>query len=920
MRKFLALMLLYFMRFALWFRYRVTIKGLEHINPSVLNKPGGILFLPNHPTIFVDPTLITLAIWKKYPIRPVIVEYMYYTPLIHTLMRFMDALPIPNFVTSSNSLKKKRADQVLETIIEDLKQQQNFLIYPAGKTKHQAREIIGASGVHRIIQSVPEANVVLVRTTGLWGSRFSRALTAGHAPPTMFETIFWGMKKVFKNLLFFTPRRHVTIEFVPAGPYFPYQASRLEMNRYLEKWYNRPDGILPQTGEEPGESLYLVSYSMWSEELPEVQSREKTMEEINLSTIPAVIQDKIKHKLSEMTQVPASEIDAGMDLAGDLGLDSLDNAELITFLDDQYDLSGVPVSELTTVGKLMALAAKQMSFGEEVEECHINLANWEKPRAHIRATIAEGNTIPEVFLNCCAKRGKEAACGDNTAGILTYADAKLRVLLLAEYIRKLPGNYIGILLPSSVAAYLTILACQLAGKVPLLVNWTVGPRHLESVVALSQVKVILSSWSFLDRLDNVDLNGIEDLIVMLEDVKRQFTLTDKLKAFVRSKMGTRSLLSLFNIQDLGKEAQAVLLFTSGTENMPKGVPLSHENVLSNQRASLEMVKLCEDDILLGMLPPFHAFGFTLSGILSLLSGIRVAYYPDPTDSKGLARAIERWQATVICGAPTFLKGIFKNSVPEQLKSLHVCFTGAEKAPRDLFEIVNALGHCRLLEGYGITECSPVITANMTGDQKNGVGQPLLGVKLCIVHLDTHEPLQIGQQGLIVTKGPNVFRGYLNKGISSPFLTVNGEQWYSTGDLGYLDGEGNLILSGRLKRFIKVGGEMISLAAIEDALQKTLSKKGADSEDGPLLAVCAKEEAGEKTKIFVFTRFPSSIEEVNRSLKEAGFSNLVKAFRVQELAEIPLMGSGKINYRALEGQIPVLNPVENKAYCKSGLIN
>lgn len=901
------------MRFALWFRYRVTIKGLDQINPTILNKPGGVLFLPNHPTIFVDPTLVTLAIWKKYPIRPVIVEYMYYTPLIHTIMRFMDALPIPNFGTSSNSLKKKRADKVVETIIEDLKHKENFLIYPAGKTKHQAREVIGASGVHRIIQSVPEANVVLVRTTGLWGSRFSRALTAGHAPPTMFETIFWGMKKVLKNLLFFTPRRNVTIEFVPAGPDFPYQASRLEMNRYLEKWYNRPDGILPQTGEEPGESLYLVSYSRWKEELPEIQSRERMIENIDLSKIPTPIQDKVKHKLSEMTQISMHEIDPEMDLAGDLGLDSLDNAELITFLDDQYDVSGVPISELTTVGKLMALAAKQVFFGEDSEESHINLANWKKPHAHKRAAVAEGKTIPEVFLNCCAKMGKEAACGDNTAGILTYADAKLRVLLLAEYIRKLPGNYIGILLPSSVAAYLTILACQLAGKVPLLVNWTVGPRHLESVVALSQVQVVLSSWSFLDRLDNINLDGIEDLIVMLEDVRRQFTLIDKVKAFIRSKMGTQALLSLFNIQNLGKEAQAVLLFTSGTENMPKGVPLSHENVLSNQRASLEMVKLYEDDILLGMLPPFHAFGFTLSGILSLLSGIRVAYYPDPTDSKGLARAIERWKATVICGAPSFLKGIFKNAKPEQLKSLHVCFTGAEKAPRDLFEMVNALGHCQLLEGYGITECSPVITANMTGDQAKGVGQPAPGVKICIVHLDTHEPLPIGQQGLILTKGANVFSGYLNKGISSPFLTVNGEQWYSTGDLGYLDAEGNLILSGRLKRFIKMGGEMISLAAIEDALQKTLGKKATNIEEGPILAVCAKEEAGEKTKILVFTRFPTSVEEVNRSLKEAGFSNLVKAFKVQELAEIPLMGSGKTNYRALEAQIPALLQSQQEFY-------
>lgn len=904
MRNFLALALLYLMRFSLWFRYRVTIKGAEHLNPRELNKPGGVLFLPNHPTVFVDPTLVTLAIWKKYPIRPVIVEYMYYTPIIHTIMRFMNALPIPNFVNSSNSLKKKKADRVIESIIEDLRKKENFLIYPAGKTKHQAREVIGASGVHRIIHAVPEANIVLVRTTGLWGSRFSRALTGG-APPDMFGTIWWGIKVVFKNLLFFTPRRQVTVEFVPAGPDFPYEASRLEMNRYLEKWYNRPDGILPQHGEEPGESLYFVSYSMWRDELPQIPSAQRMEADIDFSKISASIQEKVKKKLSEMTQMPVDQIRLDMDLAGDLGLDSLDNAELLSFLDEQFDVAGVPVHEITTVGKVMALAAKQISFGEQIKEDRVDISQWDKPRPHQKAALPPGKTIQEVFLNCCQKMGKQVACGDTAAGVLTYADAKLRVLLLAEYIRQLPGDYIGILLPSSVASYLTVLACQVAGKIPLMVNWTVGPRHLESVVALSQVRVVLSSWAFLDRLDNVDLNGIEDLIVMLEDVRRQFTLKDKLRAYYLSKLGTESLLSIFHIQEKSADSPAVLLFTSGTESLPKGVPLSHANILSDQKGAVDMVGLFQDDVLLGMLPPFHSFGFTVSGILPLLSGIRVAYFPDPTDGKGVARAIEQWKATLACGAPSFLKGIFKNAEPNQLKTLRLCFTGAEKASEELFHMVNKLGHCCLLEGYGITECSPILTANLSGNQAEGVGQPLPGVELCVVTIETHQPVPQGQQGLILARGPNVFSGYLNKGISSPFISVHGKEWYSTGDLGYLDPEGNLILSGRLKRFIKIGGEMISLAAIEDALQKTFGQKVKPQEEGPILAVCAKEEAGEKTKIIVFTLFPATIEEANRALKEAGFSNLVKIFMVQQLDKIPLMGTGKVNYRALEAQMPDL---------------
>lgn len=907
-KKFFALLLLVLIRSALWFRYKVTVKGLDQINPAILNKPSGVLFLPNHPAIFVDPTLIALAIWKKYKIRPIITEYMYYTPLIHTVMRLMDALPMPNFSSSSNTLKKKRADRLLQTVIDNLKKNDSFLIYPAGKTKQQAREIIGGSAVHNIIQAVPDVNVVLVRTTGLWGSKFSRGLTAGQNPPYMFHTIFWGVKKVFQNLLFFTPRRHVTIEFAPAGPDFPLQGSRLEINRYLENWYNKSGPFAEKNEQEGIEELSLVSYSMWKEELPEVAVKESLETEINLSKISLSIQEKIKNKLSEMTQMPVEQITPDMDLAGNLGLDSLDAADLLSFLDEQFGTTGIPINELTTVGKVMALAAKQISFREEgAEEEEKDISHWNKGVSHKLAKIAPGSTIHEVFLNCCAEMGDRAASGDDRGGIVTYRQAKLRVILLAEYIKKLPGESIGILLPSSTTSYLTILACQLAGKIPVMINWTMGPRHLESVVSLSHIGTVLSSWSFLDKLDNIDLSPVEDLIIMLEDVKQELTIKDKLQAWALSKLSTKQILSRFKTDKKPEESGAVLLFTSGTESQPKGVPLTHKNILNNQRASLEAVELFQDDVLLGILPPFHAFGFTLSGLLPLLSGIRAAYYPDPTNGKGLARSVQKWKASLICGAPAFLKGLFKNALPQQLSTLRIVVTGAEKAPDELFTMVAALKNCHLIEGYGITECSPVITINKKGDPSKGVGHPLANVALSIVNLDTHEPVVQGESGLILIRGPNVFAGYKNQGISSPFIKVGGEPWYNTGDLGFLTSDGALVLSGRLKRFVKIGGEMISLSAIESTLQKIGEKKAVTSGDGsngegPSLAVCAKEEAGEKTRIFVFTCFPTSIEELNISLRQAGFSNLVKIYQTEQIEHIPLMGSGKIYYRELEKKI------------------
>jgi long-chain-fatty-acid--[acyl-carrier-protein] ligase len=763
-------------------------------------------------------------------------------------------------------------------------------------------QIGGASAVHRIIQEVPEANVVLVRVKGLWGSSFSRAYL-GKAPP-IFPTMWTGIKEAFKNLLFFSPRRTVIIEFVPAPADFPYQASRLELNRYLEKWYNQPDGLTQQDGNESGDSFIQVSYSLWRKKYPQMQQGEIVADErIKLEEISPAIKEKVIKKLSEITEISPESIKPGMSLATDLGLDSLDTAELAAFLSDQFDIPSAPVSELTSVEKVLAIASKQIVCKDEQQEEMTNLKNWKKTPPKARAYVAEGNTIPEVFLNNCARMGKAIACGDNRSGVLSYPQLKMRVLLLADYIRHLPGDYIGIFLPASVGANILVLASHLAGKIPVMINWTVGPRHLETVVKLSNVQKVLSSWGFLDRLDNIDLDGLEDRLIMLEDARHEFGLFDKLRAYWRSKLSTKKILKLFNVDQLEGENLAVLLFTSGTESMPKGVPLTHENILSNQRDVLESIDLYTDDVFFGVLPPFHAFGFTVSSLIPILAGVKAAYTPNPTDGKNLAREFVQWGITVMCGAPTFIKGLLRASTPETVKTMRLCATGAEKAPPELFKQIEELGKGdTLVEGYGITECSPVLTFNRKGEPTKGVGKPLPHVELCVVHPETMAPMPTGAQGLILARGPNVFSGYLNPGILSPFVTLNGVQWYKTGDLGNLDEENRLTISGRMKRFIKIGPEMVSLASIEDALLQAAEKRGWPvSQEGPSLAVSAKELPGEKPKITLFTKFQTTVEEVNRTLKEAGLGNLIKISSVIVLDDIPIMGTGKINYRQLENQ-------------------
>jgi long-chain-fatty-acid--[acyl-carrier-protein] ligase len=896
------------LRLLLWFRYRVVVEGTDKLNAAVLSKPGGVLFLPNHPGVFVDPIAVSLAIWPYYPIRPLIVEYMYYTPVIHTVMKFLNALPMPNFATSSNSLKRKKSEQAIQAVVEGLRAKENFLIYPAGKIKLSAYEAVGgSSAVHQIVQALPDVNIVLVRTKGLWGSSFGTYIDG--KSPDMVPTIWQGVKFCLKNLLFFTPRRQVIVEFEAAPADFPYKASRLELNRYLEKWYNKPDGLTPQQGESPGDSLILVSYSMWGEKYLESQRAIRdNIDQVDLAALPEELKATLTAHLARLTDRSLEDIGIDMDLSADLGMDSLDIAEVAAFLHDQFNVKSVPVNELTTVGRVMAIADKQIVFEEEAAE-ESDLSKWRKGclAGRERLEVAIGETIPEVFLNVCNAMGKRVACGDDRTGVLTYKEFKLRALLLADYISKLPGSEVGILLPASSAANLLIIATMLAGKVPLMVNWTVGPRHLEAVVALSKVQVIFSSWSFIDRLEHVDLSAIDDRLLMVEDVRRELSWKDKLRALWRSKLSTAAVMRSLKIDLLNGDNQAVLLFTSGTESLPKGVPLSHRNILTNVKDINNAVTIYSDDVLLGILPPFHAFGFTVSALFGFLGGLRVASFPDPTDGRKLAASIEKWQATILCGAPTFLKGIFKAAQPEQLHTLRLCVTGAEKAPPELFSMLADLGKEEiLLEGYGITECSPVLTVNRIGEPHIGVGRPLASVELATVHPETLEPLPQGAQGLILARGASIFKGYLNSNITSPFVEVCGASWYRTGDLGFLDSAGNLIISGRQKRFVKIGGEMVSLVAVEDFLQSEVVKRQWHPiVEGPFLAILGREAAGEKAALSAFTLFDCDPEMLNALLRDGGFSNLVRIGSVTKLKEIPLMGSGKVNYRALDEHLLAL---------------
>lgn len=875
-----------FIRFLLSLRYRIKIRGLDLLQES-LDTSKGTLFMPNHPAM-LDPVMIMLYLWPTYRMRPLVIEYIYRQPILSRLMKLVRALPIPNFEASINEIKLNQAEESLQSIIQGLKNKESFLLYPSGRLKQTGKETIGGtSSTYTILQNSPDVNVVMIRTSGFWGSRFSRALT--QKSPDAKKVVLKSIWDLCKNLFFFMPRRRVTIE-IEVNPYdFPFQGNKIELNRYLENWYNQYPTEKGKTVEE--EPLNLVSYCFYYKDLAKVTTTKKKKVAKGDSSLSEKDEKIIKEELHHISQLPVEEINPDMDLALDLGLDSLDIANLIAFLSHTFNVRSASPEHIQTVEDLFDAAQGLIREDEGDEEA--KEYSWPVEENRPACFAPTGKNIVEAFLRSCHIMKGQSCCADDMIGVLSYRKALIAVLALSDEIKKMKGKQVGILLPASVGAYLVILAVMMAKKVPVMLNWTLGKKHLNETANLAKVETVVSSWRFIDRLSNVEFGELAEKILFMEDVKREISLFAKLKKTFLSFFPYKSLLRYHNLQNIRGNDKAVILFTSGTETTPKGVPLTHKNIISNLHGALQCIQLSSEDVLFGVLPPFHSFGFSVAGLFPILSGIKVAFAPDPTDGYAIAKGIEKWEVTIFCSPPSFLKNLLTSAEPKQLKKLHLIVTGAEKTPDSLKKEVERLGSNKsLLEGYGITECAPVISINRENKKKRGVGEPIPGVEVCTIHPETGDLLPEHAEGEFCIHGPNVFPGYLGK-RESPFVEIDNKRWYKTGDLGYVDKQGNLIISGRLKRFAKIGGEMISLGAVEETLKNELQ---AEEES---IALCVNEEDPNKASLILFTTLDISVQKANEFLKKEGFSRLVKITAVEKLQEIPKLGTGKIDYRTLQ---------------------
>jgi long-chain-fatty-acid--[acyl-carrier-protein] ligase len=860
-------------RYLLALRYRLDVRGLEEI---ARRGRRSILFLPNHSAL-VDPVIMVAILHWRFAPRPLADEHQVGRTAFGKIALLFGSRTLPN-LERQGAHARERTREALAGLVDDLRAGENILLYPAGRLKRTRLEDVGsASGTETIIKSMPDVRIVLVRQNGLWGSGFSLGFDG--TMPDFAAALVRGITGMLKSFVFFMPRRRVTIEFVEPDD-FPRQGTRAEINRYLERFYNvdaSPNTYVPYSVWEPGTAR----------DLPDPVYRESTPD---TSSVPAVTSNLVLAHLREETGM--REIALTDQLSRDLGMDSLAAAELVAWIEQEFGFSvGTPDSLRTVADVVLAATGKGVS--SVAADVKAAPSVWfPGPPPHPPLAFAPGATIPAAFLHQAAARADQPILADQTSGLRTYRDVITAVFVLKPVLEAIPGEHVGIMLPASVGATVITLASMFSGKTAVMVNWTTGVRTIRHSLELLGVQRVVTAKALVARLATmgIDTSDLGDRLLYVEDVLAGVGTGAKLRAALKARVSWAAL------ERVTPRDPAVVLFTSGSESLPKAVPLTHENLLANGRDILPRGDLTERDILLGLLPPFHSFGLTTTLVLPLATGLRTVYHPNPTESAVLAKLIQTYRASILFATPTFLAGIVRVGDDDQLRTMRLVVTGAERCPDSLNATLAArLPRTVVLEGYGITECSPVVSVSpVTAPVPGSIGKLLDTVEGVVVDLGLSRRVALGETGMFLVRGPSVFQGYLHHSGDSPFVDFEGRQWYRTGDLVRQTPDGVLYFEGRLKRFVKLGGEMISLPAIESVVQRALG----ESESGPQIAVEAVGNPDDPD-IVLFTTAPLDRAEANAKIRDAGLSALHHIREVVHLDALPLLGSGKTDYRALK---------------------
>ncbi len=502
-------------------------------------------------------------------------------------------------------------------------------------------------------------------------------------------------------------------------------------------------------------------------------------------------------------------------------------------------------------------------------------------------TSDRNQTLFEALLQACQTHGGDAIIAED----VERKPMNFKKLIQGSTIlgRKFSnmtdkGENVGVLLPNSLGAIVTFFGLQLFGRIPAMLNFSAGALALTSACKTANIKTVLTSRKFitLGRLEDL-ITKIEQhaKIIYIEDIKDEITFADKLHAY------TASACVIHRKQKITPDDPALILFTSGSEGTPKGVVLSHANIMANVVQLTARVDFNRQDIVFNCLPMFHSFGLTGGTLLPILSGVKTFLYPSPLHYRIVPELIYSSNATMMFGTDTFLNGYARMADPYDFYRMRYIFAGAEKVKEETRKIYMDRFGVRILEGYGATETAPALTLNSPMHFKGGtVGRLLAGIEYKLEHVQGVE-----KGGRLFVRGPNIMLGYY-RAQKPAVLEPPVDGWYDTGDIVDIDSEGFVTILGRAKRFAKIAGEMISLTSVEAMIQNIYPQSQH--------ALAAIPDAKKGEQLILLTTHKGVIKsDLSAYAKQHGISELAIPKTIIEIDEIPVLGSGKTDYAAVQ---------------------
>jgi acyl-[acyl-carrier-protein]-phospholipid O-acyltransferase/long-chain-fatty-acid--[acyl-carrier-protein] ligase len=557
------------------------------------------------------------------------------------------------------------------------------------------------------------------------------------------------------------------------------------------------------------------------------------------------------------------------------------------------------------------------SYGKALKEDYLTVSRYQESllEAGEKAFSNHGifnDSLPYSIIKGLKSYGSTTTVFDGNDGTeLVFTKVFAAAAALSRIIRKeTQKNRVGIVLTPGKGGLVANLAVLLSGKIPVNLNFTAGSDAVNSSIEQADLDKIITAGAFVEKYPGFPWPNDEKILFIekiLPNLKKKKKIT---LWFIALKfLSPKRLAKMLGIAEEGGDEEAVLLFTSGSSGNPKGVVLTHRNILANVSQFGSRLELSDDDKVLGCLPLFHSFGSTVTLWYPMLEGIDLVTYPSPLDPPKLADLIQKHKVTLLLATPTFLRGYMRRVDPEKLESIKYVVTGAEKLPQKLAEAFSEKFGKKVMEGYGLTETSPVSNVNIPNvDTENNtelipserfgsVGQFLPGVAVRITDTNNNTQIPINQSGMIWLKGSNIFKEYLH--LPEQTNDVIKEKWFKTGDIGRVDEDGFLYIEGRLSRFSKIGGEMVPHETIEAHVNKAL---GYDSEAEKKIAVVGvpDEAKGEALVMISSVEMDNdSIKALRQNLLDSGVAALWIPKKIVKVEEIPSLASGKLDIKGCE---------------------